>query len=175
MAGRYATALFELADEAKALDKVAEDLRRLGELVRGSADLARLVKSPQFSREEQARAMDAILQRLGVNPLTQRFIGLVAQKRRLFALLDMIAVFDSLLSFRRGEIKARVTAAHPLSAAQTQALKDMLRASFHREVQLEAQVDERLLGGLIVKVASRMIDSSLATKLDRLKLAMREA
>ena len=175
MAGRYATALFELADEAGALDKVAADLGRLAPLIRGSDDLARLVRSPLFSREEQSRAMDAILVRLGVNDLTRKFVGLVAEKRRLFALLDMAAAYDALLAFKRGEIKARVTAAHPMNDAQTQALKDTLRNAFHREVKLEVAVDERLLGGLIVKVGSRMIDSSLATKLNKLKLAIREA
>jgi len=175
MAGRYALALFDLADETKALDPVASDLARLTALIRGSADLARLVKSPVFSREEQGRAMDAILARLGVNPLTRKFIGLVAEKRRLFALLDMAAAYEALLAFKRGEIKARVTAAHPLSDAQTEALKDTLRNAFHREVKLEIAVDNNILGGLIVKVGSRMIDSSLATKLNKLKLAIREA
>lgn len=175
MAGRYATALFELADEAKALDAVSGDLTRLVALVRGSADLARLVRSPAFSRAEQGRAMDAILARLNVHPLTRKFIGLVAQKRRLFALLDMAAAYEALLAHKRGEIKARVTAAHPMSDAQTQALKDTLRNAFHREVKLEIAVDERLLGGLVIKVGSRMIDSSLATKLDKLKLAIRGA
>jgi len=175
MAGRYATALFDLADEAGALDAVAQDLSRLSTLIRGSADLARVVRSPAFSREEQGRAMDAILARLSVNPLTRKFVGLVAEKRRLFALLDMAAGYEALLAHKRGEIKAKVTAAHPINDAQIQTLKDVLRASFHREVKLEVAVDERLLGGLIVKVGSRMIDSSLATKLNKLKLAIREA
>jgi F-type H+-transporting ATPase subunit delta len=175
MAGRYATALFDLAGEAGARDAVSADLTRIVALVRGSADLARLVRSPVFSREEQARAMDAILARLNVQALTRKFIGLVAEKRRLFAVIDMAAAYEALLADKRGEIKARVTAAHPMSDAQTQALKDALRSAFHREVKLETAVDERLLGGLIVKVGSRMIDSSLATKLDKLKLAIREA
>jgi F-type H+-transporting ATPase subunit delta len=175
MAGRYAIALFELAEEARALDPVAEDLNRIVALVRGSADLTRLVKSPAFSRAEQGRAMDAILSRLKVNPLTRKFIGLVAEKRRLFALLDMAAAYEVLLAHKRGEIKARVTTAHLLNDGQIQALKDTLRAAFHREVKLEIFVDNRLLGGLVVKVGSRMIDSSLATKLNKLKLAIREA
>ena len=175
MAGRYATALFDLAEEAGSLDAVAADLSRIVALVRGSADLSRLVKSPVFSREEQGRAMSAILERLNVNGLTAKFIGLVAEKRRLFALVDMATAYDTLLAHKRGEIKARVTASHFLNDAQIQALKDTLRNTFHREVKLEIFIDERLLGGLIVKVGSRMIDSSLATKLDKLKLAIREA
>lgn len=175
MSGRYATALFDLAEESKSLDTVAQDLTRLTALIRGSADLGRLVKSPVFSRAEQGQAMAAILERLGVSPLTKKFVGLVAEKRRLFALTDMATAFDALLAFKRGELKARVTSAHPLSDGQIIALKATLRATFKREVTLDTAVDNRLLGGLIVKVGSRMIDSSLATKLERLKLAIREA
>lgn len=175
MAGRYATALFELADEAAALDAVAADLDQLARLVRGNADLLRVVKSPLFSREEQGRALLAILERLGAAPLTIRFVGLVAAKRRLFALLDMIAAYKSLIAKKRGEITARVTSAQPLNDVQRQALGDLLRMTYKRDVKLEAAVDEALLGGLIIKVGSRMIDSSLSTKLDRLKFAMKEA
>lgn len=175
LAGRYATALFELADEAGALDAVSADLTRMTALVQGSADLARVLKSPVFSREEQGRALDAVLVRLGVNPLTRNFIGLLAQKRRLFALLDIAAAYDALLSVKRGEIKAKVTSARALSAGEVAAISDILRIAFRCDVKLQNAVDPRILGGLIVKVGSRMIDSSLATKLDRLKFAMKQA
>ncbi len=175
MAGRYATALFELAGEANALDVVAKDLDELGALIRKSQELARVVRSPLFSREEKGRAMGAILERLGASALTRKFIGLLALKRRLFALPDMIRSYRALLAQKRGEITAHVTSAHPLDTQQKNALSDILRATFKRDVKLATAVDEGLLGGLIVKIGSRMIDSSLSTKLDRLKLAMREA
>lgn len=175
MPGRYAIALFELADESGALDAVAGDLDSLAKLIAESADFALVIKSPSFSREEQGRAMEALMTRLNAHALTRNFVGLLAQKRRLFALPDMIRGYRQLLAKKRGEMTADVTAAHPLSSAQRDALSDILRVTFKRDVKLNLTVDERLLGGLIVKVGSRMIDSSLATKLDRLKLAMREA
>lgn len=175
VAGRYATALFELADEAGALDAVASDMMQLAGLVRANPDLARVVKSPLYSRDDQARALDAIAERLGASPLTRKFLGLLAQKRRLFALLDIAAAYDALLSAKRGEIKAKVTSALPLRDHEALAISDILRVAFRRDVKLENAVDPRILGGLIVKVGSRMIDSSLATKLDRLKLAMKQA
>ena len=175
MAGRYATALFELADETNALDAVARDLGQLAEMMRASKDLVRVVRSPLVSREEQARAMAALLDRIGAHDLTRRFVGLLAQKRRLFALADMIRAYRALLAQKRGEMTAHVTSAHPLDSEQRAALSDILHVTFKRDVKLETTVDQNLLGGLIVKVGSRMIDSSLATKLDRLKLAMREA
>lgn len=175
MAGRYASALFELAGETKNRDRIGEDLRRLSALIAGSDDLRRLIRSPLYDRDDQARAMNAVLDRLGVDALTRKFVGLVTQKRRLFALPDIIRSFEALATVARGELKARVTSARPLSQSQIQDLTDTLRASLKREIKLDAQVDERVLGGLVVRVGSRMIDSSLATKLDRLRLAMREA
>jgi F-type H+-transporting ATPase subunit delta len=175
LAGRYATALFELANEAKALDAIASDLSRLKALIDGSADLARLVRSPIFSREEQGRAMDAVLARLNVNPLTKNFVGLLAEKRRLFALTGIVAAFDKLVAHQRGEMTAEVTSAQALKPEQRTALMGTLKDAMKRDVRLTERVDPTLLGGLIVKVGSRQIDSTLKSKLVRLERAMRGA
>jgi F-type H+-transporting ATPase subunit delta len=175
LAGRYATALFELATEAKALDAIASDLSRLKALIDGSADLARLVRSPIFSREEQGRAMDAVLARLNVNPLTKNFVGLLAEKRRLFALTGIVAAFDKLVAHQRGEMTAEVTSAQALKPEQRTALMGTLKDAMKRDVRLTERVDPTLLGGLIVKVGSRQIDSTLKSKLVRLERAMRGA
>jgi F-type H+-transporting ATPase subunit delta len=175
LAGRYATALFDLAAEMRALDVVADDLARLKALVDGSADLARLVRSPVYTRDEQAGAMDAILRRLGVNTLTKHFIALLASKRRLFALSDIIAAFQTLLANRRGELHAEVTSARPLKSSQVTMLAGTLKDALKREIRLAQRVDPTLLGGLVVKVGSRQIDSSIKSKLVRLERAMRGA
>lgn len=172
--GRYATAIFELARESGKLDAVAADLATLMTLMNNNADLMRLVRSPVFSRTDQAKAMAGILARMGAQDLTSRFIGLVAGKRRLFVLPAMIAAFNTLLAGHRGEITARVTSAHPLDAGQLDAIKASLKTTAGRDVQLQADVDNSLLGGLIVRMGSRMIDSSLRTKLRNLQLAMKE-
>lgn len=175
LAGRYATALFQLASESKALDAVASDLARLRQLIDGSADLARLVRSPVFSRDEQGKAIDAVLTRLGVNVLTKNFIGLLAQKRRLFALTGIAASYDMLLANQRGEMTASVISAQALKPAQRSALAATLKDAMKREVRISEKVDPSLLGGLIVKVGSRQIDSSLKSKLVRLERAMKGA
>ena len=175
LAGRYATALFELATETKSLDAIASDLSRLKALVEGSADLARLVRSPIFSREEQGKAMDAVLARLNVHALTKNFVGLLAQKRRLFALTGIVAAFDALVARQRGEMTAEVTSAQPLKAEQRTALMGTLKDALKRDMRLTERVDPSLLGGLIVKVGSRQIDSTLKSKLVRLERAMRGA
>jgi F-type H+-transporting ATPase subunit delta len=175
LAGRYATALFDLAAEMRSLDAVADDLARLKALVAGSADLARLVRSPVYTRDEQAKAMDAILRRLGVNTLTKHFIALLAAKRRLFALSDIIAAFETLLANRRGELRAEVTSARPLNDSQVTMLAGTLKDALKREIRLAQRVDPTLLGGLVVKVGSRQIDSSIKSKLVRLERAMRGA
>ncbi len=175
MAGRYATALFDLARDSNALDPVAKDLAALRELIQGSDDLRRLVRSPVFSAEEQTGAMNAILDRLSVHELTRKFVGLVAKNRRLFALQDMTRAYATLLAKHRGEMTATVTSAHPLTDEQVSALKATLKQSFKLDVNLTTDVDPHLMGGLVVKVGSRMIDTSLKTKLDNLQLAMKEA
>jgi len=175
MAGRYATALFELAESEASLDAVAADLRRVEAMIEGSADLKRLVLSPVFGADIQAGAFTAILDRAGIKGLVANFIGLVIKKRRLFALPAMITGYIRLLAKSRGEVSADVTSAHPLSDAQLASIKAALNAATGRDVQVNTRVDEGLLGGLVVKVGSRMIDSSLKTKLNSLKLAMKEA
>lgn len=175
MAGRYATALFELADSEGALDSVAADLARIEGLIKDSEDLAWLIKSPVFTAEEQGRAFKAVLDRAGISGLVANFVGLAIRNRRLFALPEMIRGFQRLLAAKRGEMSADVASAHKLSDAQLANLKAALKSATGKDVKINATVDEGLLGGLVVKVGSRMIDSSLKTKLNSLKLAMKEA
>jgi len=173
LAARYAAALFDLADEARELDAVAADLRAIRALIADSADLRRLVRSPVLTREDQGRAMAAVLEKAGTSDLVRRFVGLVAGNRRLFALADMIEAYLSELARRRGEITASVTSAAPLSEAQSAALADALRRAVGGKVAVETHTDAGLIGGLIVKVGSRMVDSSLKSKLQRLQLVMK--
>jgi F-type H+-transporting ATPase subunit delta len=176
LAERYATALFELAQDDHQLDQVAKDLDSLRKLIDSSDDLKRLVRSPVFSRDDQANAMGAILDRAGVHALTRRFVLFVASQRRLFALQDMARSFAKQLADMRGEMTARVTSAKQLSTTQVAALKATLKSAFGgRDVALDTQVDPSLLGGIVVKVGSRMIDSSLKTKLNNLAHAMKGA
>jgi F-type H+-transporting ATPase subunit delta len=174
VAGRYATALFELALEEKALDKVADDLNGFNEALDAVADLTRLVKSPVFTADEQGRALAAVLDELKIEGLTKNFLLLVAKNRRLFASTDMIRAFRAMLARHRGETSASVIAATKLTEAQVTALKQALKAALGKEVMLEERVDPALLGGLVVKVGSRMVDSSLRTRLNSLKVAMKE-
>lgn len=173
LAGRYATALFELATADRAVDAVAHDLAGLKALLAESPDLTRLVKAPVFSAEQQRLGMDAVLRRMEAAPLTVRFVLTLANKRRLFALADIIRAYEELLGEQRGEVDAEIVAARPLSDAETGALKHVLKSRLGREARLTTKVDPALLGGLIVKVGSRMIDSSLRTKLEGLRSAMR--
>lgn len=173
VAGRYATAVFELAQEEKVVDAVARDFSDLAEMIAQDADLERFVRAPIFSREEHRKGMDALLRRMEAQPLTVRFVLTLAQKRRLFALPEIIRAFDTLLANQRGEVDAEVTAARPLSDEQAAELKRVLKAKLGRDPRLQTKIDPSLLGGLIVKVGSRMIDSSLRTKLEGLRLAMR--
>jgi F-type H+-transporting ATPase subunit delta len=173
MAGRYAAALFELAKEERQLPQVEADLRSFRAMLDDSADLRRLVRSPVISADDQSKALGAILGRAGCSPLTANFFKLIARNRRLFAAADMIRNFRALLARERGEVSADVASAHPLNPAQLNALKDALRVQIGKDVQVNTRVDPNLLGGLVVKVGSRMIDSSLRTKLNNLKVAMK--
>ncbi len=173
LANRYATALFELAMKEHAVDAVSRDLAELKALLAESPDLVRLVKAPVFSAGEQRAGMEAVLRRMEVAPLTLRFVLTLARKRRLFALTDIIRAFEEQLGRQRGEIDAQVSAARPLSEAETNELKAVLKSKLGRDARLSTRVDPALLGGLVVKVGSRMIDSSLRTKLDGLRSAMR--
>lgn len=174
VAGRYATALFELSLEERKIDEVSRDLGRFNALIEGSEDLQRLVRSPVFGAGEQAGAVDALLQRAGISGIAANFIRLIARNRRLFVFQEMVRGFAALVSQHRGEISAEVTSAEPLSAAQVKALKESLKKAMGKDVSLNERVDAALIGGLIVKVGSRMIDTSIRTKLDSLKLAMKE-
>jgi F-type H+-transporting ATPase subunit delta len=173
LAGRYALALYELADQAKQLDGVAEELRALKDTIAESEDLQRLIGNPVFSREQQSKAMATILEKAEVGDLTRRFVLVVADNRRLFALPQMIEAYLAELARRRGEITAQVTAARALSDGQQQALTDALSKSVGGKVQIDVEVDPELIGGLVVKIGSRMVDSSLRTKLQKLQLAMK--
>ena len=170
--GRYASALFELAGTDTLLNQVSEDLAAFDSLIQENDDLNNLIRSPIISRDEQGAALAAILEKAGMGDLTQRFIGLVAQNRRLFALRGMIRAFQSQLATHRGETTAEVTSARKLSDEQMTALGASLKDVVGNKVTVDATVDPDLLGGLIVKVGSRMIDTSLKTKLQQLRLAM---
>jgi F-type H+-transporting ATPase subunit delta len=174
VAGRYATALFELALEQGAIDAAASDLDRFNQALGASNDLMRLVKSPVFSAEEQSKALAAILDKIKIEGLARNFLLLAAKNRRLFAVLDMIRAFRSLLARHRGETSATVVAAAKLTESQITALKQALQAALGKNVMLEERVDPALLGGLVVKVGSRMVDTSLRTRLNSLRVAMKE-
>ena len=173
VAQRYASALFELAKEQNQHVKVEQDLNQFQALLNNSADLLRVVRSPAFSAEEQGKAVSAVAAKAGISGLVANFLKVLASNRRLFALPEMIQNYRLIAAKARGEISADVTSAHPLSDAQIQALKDQLKSGVGKDVTLNAKVDPALLGGLVVKVGSRMIDNSLRTKLDQLKIAMK--
>ena len=171
--GRYAAALFELAAEAKSIDKVATDLTSFQAMLAGSTDLQRLVRSPVFSGEDQLSALEAICAKAGVNGLALNFIKLVAKNRRLPALSDAITAFNALVAVSKGEVAAEVTSAEKLSDKHIKDVKAALKSSIGRDVQLTTKIDSSILGGLIVKVGSKMMDNSLKTKLQNLKIAMK--
>jgi F-type H+-transporting ATPase subunit delta len=173
LAGRYANAVFELAQDQKAVDAVSTDLGSLRRALESSPDLARLVRSPVFSAEDQARALKAILEKMGAHPLTSKFVLLLAHKRRLFALIQVIAAYEHLVAKSRGETEAEITAARHLNDDEIAELKSVLKTGLGKEPRLHSRIDPTLLGGLIVKIGSRMIDSSLRTKLDSLRAAMK--
>ena len=173
LAARYAAALFDLADTQKVIDRVAGDLSELKAMIGGSDALRSLIRSPIRSRDEQGRAMAALLQQAGTSDLVRKFVGLVARNRRLFVLPQMIDEFLAELARRRGEMRAEVTAAKPLSDQQQASLAEAIRRSVGGKVTVDVRVDPALIGGLVVKVGSRMVDSSLKTKLQRLQLAMK--
>lgn len=175
LSGRYARALFDLADEAGELDAVAGDMRSLSRALERSADLARLVASPVLSRQQQGRAMAAVLEAMKASSLTARTVGLLARRRRLFALAAIAADYLRLLAARRGEVAAKAVSARALTDGERERLRAALKAAAGREVSIEASVDPGLVGGLIVAIGSRMLDGSIRTKLQRLELAMKGA
>jgi len=173
-AGRYATALFDLAKERRQLDAVASDLDGLARAIEQSADLARLIRNPLIDRRTQGKAMAALGARMALSPLSQQFLGLVAAKRRLQALPAMIRAFRALLAQHRGEVIAEVVSATPLSAAQLEAVKAAVTRVAGKATQLTAAVDPALIGGLVVTLGSRRFDASLRGKLRNLEIAMKE-
>jgi F-type H+-transporting ATPase subunit delta len=175
MAGRYATALFELALEQKAVDAVRSDLDRFDTLLAESEDLRRLVRSPVFGADEQAKALAAVLKQAGIGGLAANFLLLVTRNRRLFAVRNMIRAYRALVARHKGEVTAQVTVAETLSDAHLAALKDALKSVTKQEVQVDVAVDPAIIGGLVVKLGSRMVDSSLRTKLNAIRFAMKEA
>jgi F-type H+-transporting ATPase subunit delta len=174
MAGRYATAVFELALEENTLDQVMADLDRFDALIAESPDLLRLVRSPVFGAEEQQKALAAVLDRAAISGLAVNFLRLVTANRRLFAVRDMIRALRVLVARHKGEVTAQVTVAESLADRHVAALKDALKSVTGKDVTLEVRVDVAIIGGLVVKIGSRMVDASLKTKLNSIKHAMKE-
>ncbi len=174
VARRYASSLFELAQGNDSAEQVEQDLTRLGELIEESDGLARLIKSPVFAADEQEKALVAIAEKGKVAPLTKNFLQVVARNRRLFVLPGMIAAFKEIAADARGEVTARVVAAHALTDGQRAELADTLKGVAGKDVAIDLSVDPSLLGGLIVQIGSRQIDTSLKTKLNSMKLALKE-
>ncbi|MGD9802928.1 MAG: F0F1 ATP synthase subunit delta [Hyphomicrobiaceae bacterium] len=175
VAGRYASALFELAKDERQLEAVEKDIVALAGMLKASPDLERMVRSPVITADEQGKAIGAIAQSAGFSQLTSNFLQVLTRGRRLFALGDMIKLFREIAARFRGEVTADVVTAHPLNEAQQAALEDALKGTAGgRKVRIETRVDPAILGGLVVKMGSRMIDSSLRTKLNSLKTRMKE-
>ena len=175
MAGRYATALFELALEQKAIDAVRNDLDRFDAMLTESEDLRRLVRSPVFRADEQIHAMETLFAQAGISGLAANFLLFIARKRRLFSVRNMVKAYRALVARHKGEVTAQVTVAEAPSDTHLAALKDALKSVTKQQIQVDVRVDPAIIGGLIVKLGSRMIDSSLRTKLNSIKLAMKEA
>lgn len=175
LASRYATALMQLAEEAGSVDAVASDLRQIKTTVAQSAELSQLLRSPLMPRQAGAAAMVQALTKAGANALTVRFVGMVAQNRRLGALVAIADRFLADLAAKRGEVTAQVTSAKPLSQAQLDEIATALKGSLGAKVSIDASVDPAILGGLIVKIGSRMMDNSVRSKLQRLEAAMTAA
>jgi F-type H+-transporting ATPase subunit delta len=173
LSGRYATALFDLAREAKAIDAVSASLETIARALSGAADFRALTTNPLLSRDEAAKAVAAVAEHLGLDALTAKFLGVLAQNRRLAQLPAVTAAFRALAAAHRGEASADVTSAHPLDAAQVDALKARLKATVGRDVAVNLKVDPAILGGLVVRIGSRMIDSSIRTRLNTLAVAMK--
>ena len=175
VSGRYATALFELARDEKSIDGVKADLDRFESLLNDSADLKRLVLSPVFSADTQSRALGAVLDKAGISGISANFLKVLTANRRLFAVADVIRAFRALVAKFKGEASADVTVAEALSDKNLDALKTALKTVTGKDVTLNVKVDPSIIGGLVVKLGSRMVDSSLRTKLNSIKHAMKEA
>ncbi len=175
MAGRYASALFSLARDGRSIDQVAAALKTFDDMIAGSPELARLVRSPAFSADQQTRALGALLDKAGISGVAANFVKLVAAKRRLFAIRAMIADYHKLYDSWRGVARAEITSAAPLSDAHVAALKEALKdVTGGRSVEISANVDPSIIGGLVVRLGSRMVDGSLKTKLNAIRIRMKE-
>ncbi len=174
VAERYASSLYELASEAGSVDKIGAELAGFQTMINESADMKRFIESPVFSAEDQLRAVSAVLEKAGIAGLTGNFIKVAAANRRLFAVPGMIKSYFQIVARNRGEISAEVTSAHALNSSQENELKATLKSVTGKDVAINVTVDPSILGGLIVKVGSRQIDTSLRTKLSTLKLALKE-
>ena len=175
VSGRYATALFELARDEKSIDAVKADLDRFDALLGESADLTRLVRSPVFSAEAQSKALAAVLDKAGIYGTSANLLKVLTANRRLFAVTDVFRAFRALVAKFKGEVTAEVTVAETLSDKNLDALKAELKSVTGKDVTLNVKVDPSIIGGLVVKLGSRMVDSSLRTKLNSIKHAMKEA
>lgn len=175
IAGRYASALFELAEEQKATDQVGSDLKRFSKMLDESADLQALCKNPVFTSEQQVAALDKVLSKAGISGIAGNFLKVVGAKRRLFAVNGMISGFEQLVDAKNGVVNAEVTVPAPLSPANKQAVLEALKGvTGGQSISLNEKVDPSIIGGLIVKVGSKMVDASLRTKLNSIKNAMKE-
>jgi F-type H+-transporting ATPase subunit delta len=171
--GRYASALFDLASENGTVTAVEADLDRVEQAIRESDDFGALIRNPQVSRGDAGKIMDAIAPVLGLSDLTKKFMGVLAENRRLFALPEIIRAFHSIAAAQRGEATAEVTSAHPLDEGQIEQLRQKLEAREGRNVKIRTSVDADLLGGLVVTIGSKRIDSSIRTRLNSLAQAMK--
>ena len=175
VSGRYATALFELARDEKSIDAVRADLDKFEVMLNDSADLKRLVRSPVFSADVQSKALVAVLEKAGISGVPANFLKVLTANRRLFAVADVLRAFRALVAKFKGEATADVTVAETLSDKNLDALKTALKSVTGKDVALNVKVDPSIIGGLVVKLGSRMVDSSLRTKLNSIKHAMKEA
>jgi F-type H+-transporting ATPase subunit delta len=175
VSGRYATALFELARDEKSVDAVKADLDRFDALLTGSAELKRLVRSPVFSADVQLKALSAVLDKAGISGIAANFLKVLTTNRRLFVVGEVIRAFRALVAKFKGEATADVTVAEQLNDKNLDALKTALKSVTGKDVVLNVKVDPSIIGGLVVKLGSRMVDSSLRTKLNSIKHAMKEA
>lgn len=174
VAGRYATALFEIAKESKSLDQLESDVDALGAALGESADLRGMLASPVYTREDQRRAIKALADKMGLGKPLANTLGLMAENRRLFVVPGLLGQLKALIADERGELTAEVTAAKALTKAQTEALAGKLKQSFGKDVKIDVTVDENLIGGLVVRVGSQMIDTSIRAKLAQLQHVMKE-
>jgi len=171
--GRYASALYELANEKKAVATVESDLEKVGQAILESADLSALIRNPMVGRDAAAKAIASVAGVLGLSDITSNFLGVLAGNRRLSALPDIVRAFSAIAAAARGEVNAEVTSAHPLSASQLKELAAKLKAREGKDVKITAKVDPEILGGLVVRIGSTQIDSSIRTRLNTLAQAMK--